>query len=92
MPSFQRLTVTWIILLALTVVTGAASALAGQSGFVAGATLVLGLSSLLKARLIIADYLELRGAPQWQSVFTGILIALAATVYGLALFRLLMLP
>lgn len=80
MGTQKRLALVWSVLLGLTLVTGlAANALFGLGAMGP----VLALASLLKARLILSHYLDLRRAPDWNRAFLAILIALVAAVYGL---------
>ncbi len=80
MTATQRLILVWIALLGLTLVTGlAARALSEFSIMVP----VLALASLIKARLILSHYLDLRRAPDWNRAFLAILVALVLAVYGL---------
>ena len=81
MAAKQRLILVWIFLLGLTLVTGlAAKALSDFSVMVP----VLALASLIKARLILSHYLDLRRAPDWNRAFLAILVALVLAVYGLS--------
>ncbi len=82
----RRLLFAWLALMALTV----GMALAGRVT-VPGVSLsplwlgALALVGLLKARLILRDYLDLRRAPDWSAGFMFALVLLSAITYGLAL-------
>ena len=82
----RRLFIAWFTLVALTF----GMAFVGRVA-VTGASLspfwlgVLALVGLLKARLILREYLGLRSAPDWSAGFMFALILLSAITYGLAL-------
>lgn len=82
MGATERLVSVWLVLLLLTLVTGLA---AGALSAVSAVLLVpvLAFASILKTRLILSHYLDLRQAPQWNSAFLAILIALVTIVYTL---------
>lgn len=78
----SRVTLAWCVLLALS----AASTVMAASGL-GGAPLVVGVLGLagLKARIILADYLGLTVAPDWQRGFDLGLALLLLAFAGLAL-------
>ena len=82
----RRLLIAWLVLIALTF----GMAFVGRVA-VTGVSLspfwlgVLAIVGLLKARLILREYLGLRHAPDWSTGFLFALILLTAITYGLAL-------
>lgn len=80
MTTVKRLTLVWIALLGLALVTGLAAMALSEFAVMVP---VLALASLIKARLILGHYLDLRRAPDWNRAFLAILIALVLAVYGL---------
>ena len=82
----RRLLLAWLALIALTF----GLAFVGRVA-VTGVSLsplwlgALALVGLLKARLILRDYLDLRRAPDWSAGFMFSLVLLSAITYGLAL-------
>ena len=84
MTATKRLAIVWLLLLVLTLVTGlSANFLSEVSAMVL--VPVMAMASLIKARLILSYYLDLRQAPQWNQAFLAILIVLVAIVYLLQL-------
>ncbi len=82
----RRLLITWLALIALTVGMAVAGRVAVPGGSLPPLWLgALALVGLLKARLILRDYLDLRRAPDWSAGFTFGLVLLSAITYGLAL-------
>ncbi|MBP2301009.1 cytochrome C oxidase subunit IV family protein [Azospirillum picis] len=81
---FDRLTLSWFLLLGLSAVTllfarhGAAAGAGGATG-ITGAALLLALA-VAKGREILLHYLELAGSPAWARAFTGALAALAGAI------------
>ena len=84
MSDVGRLVAVWLFLMALTALTGVAGGVAEQGGLNAVVLVLLGLASMLKARLILSHYLDLRRAPQWNRAFRAILYSLVIIVYGLS--------
>lgn len=82
MAATQRLILVWIVLLGLTLVTGLAARALSEFAIMVP---VLALASLIKARLILSHYMDLRRAPDWNRAFLAILVALVLAVYGLGL-------
>ncbi|MEP2531551.1 cytochrome C oxidase subunit IV family protein [Shimia sp.] len=75
------LTRAWIILVALSLIAAAVS-LGLPTRLAAPAILLL---ALLKARIILSDYLDLKSAPPWQRGFTLTLTLFCLTLLGLYL-------
>ena len=81
----KRLTRAWLMLLALTAGTAVAGRVtATENGLALVWLVALGLVSMLKARMILMDYLDLKGARDWAAGFTAALVFLVAIVYGLS--------
>ena len=82
----RRLFIAWFTLMALTFgmafVARVAVTGVSLSPFWLG---VLALVGVLKARLILREYLDLRRAPDWSTGFLFFLVLLTAVTYGLAL-------
>ena len=82
----RRLFIAWLTLIALTFglafVARVAVTGVSLSPFWLCALAVVGL---LKARIILRDYLDLRHAPNWSTGFLFILCLITAITYGLAL-------
>ena len=82
----RRLLITWLALIALTIGTAFAGRVAVPEGSLPALWLgALALVGLLKARLILRHYLDLRRAPDWSAGFMFSLVLLSAVTYGLAL-------
>ena len=80
----KRLAIVWLFLLVLTLVTGLSANFLSEVLALALVP-VMAMASLIKARLILSYYLDLRQAPQWNQAFLAILIVLVAIVYVLEL-------
>ena len=81
----KRLTRAWLMLLALTAGTAVAGRVtATENGLALVWLVALGVVSMLKARMILMDYLDLKGARDWAAGFTAALVFLVAIVYGLS--------
>ena len=76
-PATRHLLLTWIVLMGLTLTLGVAGDVAHASRLGAAWLAVIGVVTVVKARLVLARYLRLEVAPSFLSGFTG---ALAATV------------
>jgi len=85
-PAERRLTITWIVASVLTVASGVLAATeAGKkpSTGIAVAGLLLGA---VKVHLVVQNFMEVRTAPRWLKLFTGIwLVVLTATILVLYL-------
>ncbi|MEP5009326.1 cytochrome C oxidase subunit IV family protein [Roseobacter sp.] len=75
------LTRAWILLVGLSLIAAAVS-LGLPTRLAAPAILLL---ALLKARIILSDYLDLKSAPPWQRGFTLTLTLFCLTLLGLYL-------
>lgn len=78
----DRLTRAWLGLLALSVASALLTLLHAPMVIVAGGVLTL---ALVKARLILARYLDLSKSPSWLRGFTMVLALFCALVFGLYL-------
>lgn len=82
---------SWVILLTLSLATTGLTILGPSisgAAVVAGALLIL---SGLKARVILADYLELRHSAFWMRLFTaiiGLFLILSFVLYALGMGRM----
>jgi|GEM_PF-5676875 len=82
----RRLLRTWLTLLALTFGTAIFGGVVENEASLPPLWLgILALVGVLKARLILRDYLDLRRAPDWSAGFILGLVLLSAITYGLAL-------
>ena len=82
----RRLLLAWLALIALTFGIAFAGRVAVTGVSLSPFWLVaLAIVGLLKARLILRDYLDLRRAPDWSAGFMFALVLLTAVTYGLAL-------
>lgn len=73
----RRLVLTWAVLMGLTTALGFAGDVLHASRLGVAFLAVIGIVTLVKARLVLARYLRLETAPGFLSGFTG---ALAVTV------------
>lgn len=80
----RRLVIVWAVLIGLTALTGFAGRVTGQANLTVVFLALLGIVSMIKARLILAHYLDLRRAPGWNRAFGAVLYALIVLVYGLS--------
>jgi caa(3)-type oxidase subunit IV len=74
-----RLTYVWLILSAITVAAWWLGPAHAQTGLVASVPITIAVlaMALVKARLIMAHFMEVRTAPRWLRMFTDIwLVAL----------------
>ena len=82
-----RLTYVWLILCAVTIIAwalGSAHAALVASVPITVAVLVL---ALVKARLVIQEFMEVRTAPRWLRVFTDVwLVVLWGALLGIYLY------
>jgi nitric oxide reductase NorF protein len=79
----RRLNRSWLAMVAVTLVLAAALAVASRVLPAAGWIGLAALASLVKARLILLDYLGLRGVDGWRGGFMAGLAGLVVVVYGL---------
>jgi caa(3)-type oxidase subunit IV len=83
MTETRRIVYTWAALSVITIVTWGLAHAPSRSGeqVLAAVTIaVLGIA-VVKARLIIRNFMEVRSAPRWLRAFTDIwLVALAAAI------------
>ncbi|MCC0029247.1 MAG: cytochrome C oxidase subunit IV family protein [Brucellaceae bacterium] len=84
MSDKRRLIAVWLGLMALTALTGIAGRVTGQSGLNAVFLVLLALASMVKARLILSHYLDLRRAPDWNRAFDAVLYGVIIIIYGLS--------
>lgn len=79
----RPLLLTWAVLMALSALGAFGAWLAdGETLRLAGLG-AIALVTLFKARLILADYLELSRAPGWLAGFTVAIFLLLAMIFGL---------
>jgi nitric oxide reductase NorF protein len=78
----RRLTLAWAALIALSLGAAALTLLMLPAKIAGGLMLLL---ALFKARIILAQYLELAHAPDWLRGFTLVLVLFAFTLFGLFL-------
>ncbi len=78
----RRLTLAWATLIALSLGAAVLTLLMLPAKVTGGVMLLL---ALLKARIILAQYLELAHAPDWLRGFTFVLVLFALTLFGLFL-------
>lgn len=81
-PLSRRLRTAWITLIALSL-AAAGLTLPGLPPALTGALILL--LTLFKARVILADYLDLRPAPDWLRGFMLALGTLVILLFGLSL-------
>jgi len=84
MSEQRQLIAVWLLLLALIGLTAISGRVTAQSGLTTLFLVILGLASMLKARLILSHYLDLRRAPGWNGAFRAVLYGLVVVVYGLS--------
>ena len=84
MSDTRRLLTVWLVLMALTALTGIAGRVTTGNGLTAVFLVLVALASMAKARLILSHYLDLRHAPRWNSAFRAVLYSLVIIVYGLS--------
>lgn len=73
----------WVVLTAVTLGLAVALMLGEDAVAPKAWIAVAAAASLVKARLILFDYLGLRGCSGWRSGFLAGLVALVVVVYGL---------
>ncbi len=76
------LTKAWLGLLALSLASALLTLLPAAPAIICGGILLL---ALLKARLILARYLDLTDSPGWLRGFTMVLTGFSVAVFGLYL-------
>lgn len=72
MTATARLTYVWLILSAITIAAWWLGPAHARTGLVASAPITIAVLAmgLVKARLIIAHFMEVRTAPRWLRLFT----------------------
>ncbi|MGH3968838.1 MAG: cytochrome C oxidase subunit IV family protein [Mycobacterium sp.] len=83
-----RLTYVWLILSAITITAWWLGPAHARTGFAASVPITIAVLALalVKAHLIIANFMEVRTAPRWLRLFTGLwLVALWGAVLAIYL-------
>jgi hypothetical protein len=84
----RRLTVVWAVLSAMTVASWLLGSARGHAEFSPSTTITVGIlaAAVIKARLIIRHFMEVRTAPTWlRSVTDGWLVLLVGSILALYL-------
>jgi len=79
-PETRRLILTWAILMGLTTALGVSGDVVHPTRLSAAWLALIGLVTVVKARLVLARYLRLEVAPSFLSGFTGALVATVAVI------------
>jgi hypothetical protein len=79
-PETRRLVLTWVVLMGLTTALGFAGDVLHASRLGIAFLAVIGVVTLVKARLVLARYLRLELAPGFLSGFTGALSVTVAVI------------
>ena len=85
-PTERRLTITWIVASVLTIASGVLAATEVGSSPRTGIAVAGLLLGSVKVHLVVQNFMEVRTAPRWLKLFTGVwLVVLSATILGLYL-------
>ncbi|MEZ5840950.1 MAG: cytochrome C oxidase subunit IV family protein [Hyphomicrobiales bacterium] len=82
--SMKALVVAWVLLMLLTIGTAVAGKVGADSHLGPVWLGALAVVTILKARMILTEYLGLYRAPGWRSGFTTTLVVLVGAMFTLA--------